>query len=153
MTFKTTIVNDSITPYLNDIENRLNASKEEITYKIGKRFRTEAQSRVATWWENLYESVDKSSQWQIERERDFIKLDIVFSGIVDDVEEWWGEFEDESLPAGGRDYAYYQETGDDPIAHPANARRKWYVRNSVKPTQKFADTYLQNEIKRIMKSR
>ena len=144
------IQEDSITPYLNDIENRLHASSEEIIYKIGKRFREEAQSRVNYWWGNLFESVDKPSQWQIERDPNFIKLDIVFSGITEEVEEWWGEFEDPSLPMGGRDYAYYQETGEDPIADPSHARSKWYVKRSVKPTQKFADEYLEGEIRRIM---
>lgn len=150
MKFNVQVTEDSITPYLNDIENRLHASEEEIIFKIGTKFAEEATARAPFWKGNIYDSVRNQSQWQIAREGDFITLDIVFSGVAEEVDEWWSEFEDEGLPAGGRDYAYYQETGIDQYASPEGAKSKGYVARSVKPTQKFANEYLQVEIKRIM---
>ena len=151
MKFNVIVEEDSVTPYLNDIENRLNASREEIIREIGEKFAEEGASRAPVWAGNLSQSVLSESQWHLFASDEFFKLDIVFSGVVDDVDQWWWEFEDPSLPEGGRDYAYFQETGIDKKAVPEKARDQGYVRRSTKPTQKFADEYLVKEIKRVMK--
>ena len=152
MKFNVIVEEDSITPYLDNINTRLHASRKEIAYKIGRKFAEEGQSRIVDWQGNLSESVSDPESWQLFTEEDFIKLDIVFSGTIDEGvgDRWWWEFEDPNSPEGGRNYAYYQETGIDPIASFTDARNRGYVRKSVAPTQEFAENYLQREIRKII---
>ena len=151
MKFRSTIEYDSITPYLDAIDTRLHASRKEIIYEIGKYFAIQGQERMSRWHDTLYKSVDDPNLWTLYSEEDFMTLDIVFTGLDGDVEQWWWEFEDENSLDGGRDYAFFQETGEDKTAESDKARNKWYVHKSEKPTQKFADEYLEKEIKRIMR--
>ena len=151
MNVKLIIQEDSVTPYLNDIENRLNASREEIIRTIGEKFATNAAADVAVWTGNLSQSIDDPDNWHLTDDMEFMQLDIVFTGLADDFDDWWDEFRDESSPYGGRDYAYYQETGEDEKALPKDARQKWYVRKNVEPSQRFANDLLEKEIRRIMR--
>lgn len=150
MRITATVQEDSITPYLEDFENRLYASREEIIRTIGKRFAEKAAADVAVWTGNLSQSIDDLNNWHLFDEGEFLQLDIVFTGLTEDFDDWWDEFRSASSPYGGRDYAYYQETGQDKVASPEDARQRWYVRENVEPSQRFANEYLQREIKRIM---
>ena len=152
MKFKTIIEEDSVTPYLDDINTRLHASKQEIIYEIGRTFADEGASRIEDWQGNLAASVDNPDNWHLFNEEDIMKLDIVFSGTIqeDSGERYWYEFADPNSSTGGRNYAYYQETGIDPIASFKDARNRGYVRKSTEPTQRFAENYLQKEIRRII---
>ena len=152
MNVKVIIQEDSVTPYLEDIENRLHASREEIIRTIGEKFATNAAADIApNWTGNLSQSIDDPDNWHLIDDMEFMQLDIVFTGLSEGFNEWWGEFRDESSPYGGRDYAYFQETGEDIKASPEDARQKWYVRKNVEPSQRFANDLLEKEIRRIMR--
>ena len=150
MKFNVIVEEDSITPYLDNINTRLHASRKEIAYEIGRFFEETASANAPEWHGNLSQSADNPDAWQYIDEGEFVRLDIVFTGLADDVDEWWWEFENPWLPKGGRDYAYFQETGGDRTASSKYARSKWYVRKSAEPTMDFGYNYLKKEIKRIM---
>ena len=150
MKFKTIIEEDSVTPYLDDINTRLHASKREIIYEIGKVFEETASANAPEWHGNLSQSAEDPDLWHFFDDGEFVRLDIIFTGLADDVDQWWWEFANPNLPEGGRDYALFQETGVDWYADSKYARNKGYVRKSAKPTQQFAENYLQKEIRRII---
>lgn len=151
MKFNSTITEDTLTPYLKGIKTRLYASKREIIYEIGEHFAMEGQSRAPEWHGNIIDSVGDPDLWQFFDEGESMRLDIVFTGLANDVQQWWTEFENPHFPKGGRDYALYQETGKDWYASPKNAKHKWFVKKSTIPTYNFAKKYLEEEIQRIMK--
>lgn len=129
-----------------------------------------ATARYGDFNPNLFMSGQEQDYWKhygssnphgIMGQKDLIGIEILYTGMRlhenygDDAKVWW-EFakDNEGDPTErilGRDYAYYQETGLDPIAHPKHARAKGAIATGVRESKRELLEHSSKYLESIMK--
>lgn len=140
------IKEDTITDYLNELESLIEEEKPQLLNTLMREvvgypysFGGFVAPLMSTKWNPfLYSSGQDSSMWHGEI-GEVSRLETVYSGMklhqLFDKPKVWSEFatpetKNQSDPRKrklARDYAYFQETGIDPIADPRYAKHKHAV--------------------------
>lgn len=163
-------VKDNLTEYLNKLEEHLEAEKPEMLNTlmrevVGYPFSKGgfvAPLMSTTFNPFLYSSGQDSSMWQ-GTIGEVSRLETVYSGMklhrfYDTPKVWW-EFSTTTpvtVSGGGkrvltRDYAYFQETGIDPIAKSKDAKHKHAIERGFNASKSHVISEAGKYVERIMK--
>ena len=166
MKAKCEISNDTFTEYLEYLQKAIVEEQEEILHKmartmVGETYDDESgfiAPRMSTDFNpNLFISGQEEHYWEFIDKGDFSQLEIIYTGMrlnqslgLDAMV--WSEFGDKYAHHLERDYAFYQETGNDPIAKPARAKHKYAIQRGVHASQyavrDTAGEYIESLMKR-----
>ena len=159
MNLKAEVIEDTVTEYLDFIVNSFDENapkelKEQARLLVGDEG-DETGGFIAplmstNYNPNLFISGQMEESWNLTTssnpygimgEHDTLGIEIMYSGLKyyslygDDDKVWWefAEYNSNSETKKlARDYAFYQETGLDPIAKPKNARHKGAIAKGTK---------------------
>lgn len=143
-------VEETVTKYLQDLKNHFK-SKEDDMLRDMARVLSEHIVELApkdTW--TLAESGLEEDDWVIQPTLTGTALDIIYSGLGNT--QSWVEFSNDQLKnhPPDRDYAYFQETGQDKIADSKYAKHKHFILMSTRRSDtrhqinNIASQYLQS---------
>ena len=158
-------ITEDVSQGLDKLQQRVSGDMEhilrELSYEaVGRDGETSAPvpRRMSTTFNPyMYTSGQEEENKFYEISENNSSVDILYSGMElddylgDEARRWW-EFSENFDPTSSleRDYAYYQETGRDPIALPNDARHKfaieWGMRDAARPILKRLDS----QMKRIL---
>lgn len=137
---KITIVEDTVTEYLQRLAT-LSADETNT-----KNFLRDASSelhfryiapRMPKWNPNLIHSPIEPEHQLFEGAVEKSVIELLYTGFTEDANDnllpkgVWSEFGDKSQGILERDYAYFQETGKDPIADADDAKHKFFVKTGT----------------------
>ena len=131
-------VTENVTEYLDKLDAHMETESKTILHNLGAILVEDyITPRIPKWNPNLVNSGEDTDYWKFSNKGGRHTLEILYTGMTDeamdgDLEKgvWW-EFGDQGTRTLKRDYAYFQETGIDPIALHIDAKNKWFVANSV----------------------
>lgn len=144
-----TITDDTLTDYLNELEKHFQAHKELLNYEFARSIVGNYGStggKIAHLMSTdfnpyLYTSGQDESFWKKTVDEGISIIEIMYSGMhlheqypVGKARVWW-EFG--KYARGGRndvlerDYAWYQETGEDKIAKPQDAKHTGAIQTGL----------------------
>ena len=162
---------ENVTKYLDTISNNVDDNAEiqlkKMAEKLTGKFDTEngyitrnmAVVKYGEFNPNLHLSGQDQSKWKITHDDDLHSLMVTYTGMtlyeyygVEEAKVWWEVAEgNEGNPRDRileRDYAFYQETGIDPIALPKYARATGAISKGVYEGKyelyEMATKYLEN---------
>lgn len=126
------VVEETVSKYLQELKSHFK-SKEDDMLRDMARVLSEHIVELApkdTW--TLAESGLEEDDWVIQPTLIGNELDIIYSGLGN-AQSWW-EFSDDYLTnhPPDRDYAYFQETGQDKIADSKRAKHKHFILMSTR---------------------
>lgn len=135
MTFQ--ITGDTTTEYLDKLLTEFNEGSDDLLEDIAYEVVAEITEFAPSWNPNLLESGDDMDNWSYTHRPGLHTLEILYTGFTPKAESrdlkkgvWW-EFGDPSERELKRDYAYFQETGIDPVAKPEKAKSKFFVKRGT----------------------
>lgn len=141
-------VEDNLTDYLTELESHLDAEREKFVGGLARKpvgtwgdpNEGEITLLAPKWNPFLYTTGQNRLKWTIKL-GEKSSVEILYSAMKapnlnttydDKTRRVWWEFADDDNPKKlGRDYAYYQETGEDPIARPEDAKHKHFIRDGL----------------------
>lgn len=124
MKAKIEIVEDTITTYADYLTEAWDEQEEPLLTKLAYDYIKNVHPKVASG--TLRSSGEEEDNWEFLHGEDVSEVTIEYTGR-DNPTRWWefGGFEPFSE---WRDYAWFQETGEDDVAEPYPTMRRWYVR-------------------------
>lgn len=146
------IKEDTITDYLNELESHLESEKEKFVGGLARKPVGElgnpnegAITLLAPKYNPfLYMTGQRRNNWKITL-GETSKVEILYSAMkapninaygTNKTRKIWWEFADDNNPNKlGRDYAEFQETGEDPIAKSKDAKHKHFIRDGLKASR------------------
>lgn len=174
---KFNIKEDRISEYLDTISNKVdNQAKQHLTDMAKLLTGTSGiQQYIAPWNPNLFLSGKDQSKWIFEQSDDRSSISVNYTGMTArsrsyDFKVWW-EFSEEYQNASSyddwewlqysepfertlaRDYAYYQETGEDEVAEESDARNQQYIEKGIEDTYKTIINKSAGYLKNIINNR
>ena len=164
------VVEESLTEYLQYIQNSLHETKEQELRKQARLLVGEYDNptsgyiapRMSTDFNpNLYLSGQEEEFWIVNSNENVSTIQIIYTGMrlhdnyPDDARVWL-EFSENLEPYPPyreleRDYAYYQETGSDPIAKPSDAKHKFAIKKGVFASRNELHNHAAKYLKSIMR--
>lgn len=138
-------VQDTLTEYLDKLKSHFNANKVTLNEVfaeavVGDSWMNPRSGHIAKYMSTnfnpyLFASGQDKGYWKFMSEEGISSIEVMYSGMhlheqypVGKARVWWEFAEDTSAPKNqrklARDYAWYQETGEDKIAMPEDARHK-----------------------------
>ena len=164
------IVDETFTGYLEELQNGLPDEMEyilreasyEATGHEGEEDGTIPHYMSTTFNPNLFLSGQEETNHIYDITERKSTIEMIYTGMEldlnlgDDARRWW-EFSENFDPtlALERDYAYYQETGRDPVAKPNDARHKyaieWGMRDAARPILNTVGRQLELVFERLSK--
>lgn len=151
MKIKAIVTEDTITEYLTNLQSDYEKQEHTILEKMATRlvgeYGDETDGFIAPLMShefnpNLFMSGQDEDYWKIEQGDERSTLEIIYTGkrLHDNYSHplvWW-EFATEDTADDapryrqlGRDYAYFQETGRDPVAESSKAKHKYAVKTGL----------------------
>lgn len=151
MKIKAIVTEDTITEYLTNLQSDYEKQEHTILEKMARELVGEYDDKTGGYIAplmstkfnpNLFLSGQDEDYWKIEQGDERSTLEIIYTGmrLHDDFNHpmvWW-EFATEDTVSEapryrqlGRDYAYFQETGRDPVAKSFKAKHKYAVKMGV----------------------
>ena len=145
-------VEETVTKYLHDLKNHFQSKEDDMLREMGEVLSEHIVELAPkdTW--TLAESGLEEDDWVIQPTLIGNELDIIYSGLGN-TQSWW-EFSDDNLTnhPPDRDYAYFQETGIDPIADSSDAKHKGFISSTLRrsDTRHNINMVAQEYLKRIL---
>lgn len=142
--FRMEVTKETVSEYFRQVGVNFHEHAPDVLEEMGDILVGNITEFAPDWNPNLYLSGYEKDWWIIEPTDTGTILDIIYTGMLyedtvgEDEMKGWFEFGGSSYPPSPptRDYAYYQETGQDPIASPGGAKHKWFVAKGAKKSQK-----------------
>lgn len=140
MSIKFNVVEDNLSEYLDQLKelvyNKENntAFLRDAAHEMHFRY---IKPLMPEWNPNLIFSPMESQNQEINVDVGLSKIELRYTGFTQQAKERilpegvWSEFGDKVQGILERDYAFYQETGEDPIAPPEGAKHKFFIKKGT----------------------
>ena len=155
------VTKETVSEYFRQVGATFKEETPQILEDMGDILVDNITTFAPDWNPNLYLSGYEKDWWVIEPTKTGTLLDILYTGMLyedtvgeDEMKGWW-EFGGHSYqpPAPPtRDYAYFQETGQDPIADSGLAKHKWFIARGAKKSQEPIVNKAKDYLDEILKS-
>ena len=152
MKAKIVVTEDTVSEYFKRIAGEAKSERNSMLNEMAHIFTTDVYELAPHWQDALAESGFEESNWEICDTSKGGAISVLYTGLYNAV-SWW-EFSDDgdTNHPPDRDYAYFQETGIDPIADSSDAKHKGFISSTLRrsDTRHNINMVAQEYLKRIL---